>query len=117
MQEHCAARPADPWRSRGADLPVSGWLGPYHLHHPDLIGLRGKAGRGNLLTGLLQTPDKSKDALGRLSYVISEMFLSRFEALMLLPTKAYPLIDSVWAVGCPDFGCCACKKSINQLSM
>ena len=74
-----------------------------------------------MVSGMIRPlhPDSSnkKDALGRLSYVISEMFLSRFEALMLLPTNAYPLIDSVWAVGCPYFGCCACKKSINQLSM
>lgn len=81
------------------------------------MGLRARRGGGIASNLFALNLGNKKDALGRLSYVISEMFLSRFEALMLLPTKAYPLIDSVWAVGCPDFGCCACKKSINQLSM
>ena len=75
------------------------------------------AGRGRSPNRFAPDSCNKKDALGRLSYVISEMFLSRFEALMLSQTKAYPLIDSVWAVGCPYFGCCTCKKSINQLSM
>jgi len=38
VQEHCAAAQPHPRGSRGADLPIPGWVGPYHLHYPDLIG-------------------------------------------------------------------------------
>ncbi len=64
MQEHGAAAQSHPRRSRGADLPVSGWLSPYHLHHPDLIGLWGKAGRDIVSNRLAQQPAIRKTPKG-----------------------------------------------------
>lgn len=47
----------------GTDRQIAGWGWPYHHHHTDLIGLRGKAGRGKDPNRLVSTSRKKKRRL------------------------------------------------------